>query len=41
MLESWALLEGGSWAPALANLGGSVLLGLLAIAAGLTLGRAL
>jgi CrcB protein len=41
MLESWALLEGGSWAPALANLGGSVILGLLAVAAGLTLGRAL
>jgi fluoride exporter len=41
MLESWALLEGGSWAPALANLGGSVILGLLAVAAGLAVGRAL
>ena len=41
MLESWTLLEGGSWAPALANLGGSVVLGLVAVAAGLTLGRAL
>ncbi len=41
MLESWTLLEGGSWAPALANIGGSVVLGLVAVAAGLTLGRAL
>jgi CrcB protein len=41
MLESWGLLESGSWAPALANLGGSVVLGLIAVAAGLTLGRAL
>ena len=41
MLESWGLLESGSWAPALANLGGSVVLGLVAVAAGLTLGRAL
>ena len=41
MLESWTLLEGGSWAPALANLGGSVVLGLVAVAAGLTLGRVL
>ena len=41
MLESWALLEGGSWAPALANLGGSVILGLVAVAAGLAVGRAL
>ena len=41
MLESWGLLESGSWAPALANVGGSVVLGLVAVAAGLTLGRAL
>ncbi len=41
MLESWGLLESGSWAPALANLGGSVVLGLVAVAVGLTLGRAL
>jgi fluoride ion exporter CrcB/FEX len=31
----------GFWAPALANLGGSVVVGLIAVAAGLTLGRAL
>lgn len=41
MLESWGLIEGGSYGPAVANLGGSVLVGLLAVAAGLTLGRAL
>jgi CrcB protein len=39
MLESWRLIETGSWAPAIANLGGSILIGLLAVAAGLTIGR--
>ena len=41
MLESWRLAETGAWAPALANLGGSLVLGLVAVVAGLTLGRAL
>jgi len=41
MLESWRLVEGGSYGPALANLGGSVLLGLVAVSAGLLVGRAL
>jgi CrcB protein len=41
MLESWLLVENGSYVPAIANLGGSVLLGLVAVLAGLTLGRAL
>ena len=41
MLESWALIESGSYVPAIANLGGSVLLGLVAVLAGLTLGRAI
>ncbi len=41
MLESWNLVEGGSYVPALANLGGSIILGLIAVAAGLTLGRAI
>jgi fluoride exporter len=41
MLESWGLVEGGSYLPALANLGGSIVLGLIAVAAGLTLGRAI
>jgi len=34
-------VEDGSWALALANIGGSMLLGLVAVVAGLTLGRAL
>jgi fluoride exporter len=40
MLESWALVENGSWAPAFANLGGSIAIGLAAVAAGLAVGRA-
>lgn len=39
MLESWRLIEGGSYVPAVANLGGSVLIGLAAVAAGLIVGR--
>jgi fluoride exporter len=41
MLESWRLVESGAYGPALANLGGSLVLGLVAVVAGLTLGRAL
>jgi len=41
MLESWRLVEAGSWAPAVANLGGSVALGLVAVFAGLAVGRAI
>lgn len=41
MLESWRLAETGAWGPALANVGGSLVLGLVAVVAGLTLGRAL
>ena len=41
MLESWRLIESGSYGLALANLGGSVALGLLAVFAGLVVGRAL
>ena len=41
MLESWRLIEGGAYGPALANLGGSVVIGIVAVAAGLTLGRVL
>ncbi len=40
MLESWSLIEGGSWGPAIANLGGSLLVGLVAVFAGLVVGRA-
>ncbi len=41
MLESWGLLERGAYLGALANLGGSVVLGLAAVAAGLVIGRAI
>lgn len=41
MLESWRLIESGAWAPVVANLGGSIILGLIAVAAGLTVGRVL
>ena len=41
MLESWGLVESGSYAPAFANLAGSVLVGLIAVALGLVIGRAL
>lgn len=40
-LESWRLIEDGSWVLAIGNIGGSMLLGLVAVVAGLTLGRAL
>ena len=41
MLESWSLIETGSYGAAIANLGGSLLIGLAAVAAGLVLGRAI
>ncbi len=41
MLESWRLVESGAWGAAVANLGGSVALGLVAVFVGLTVGRAL
>jgi CrcB protein len=40
MLESWRLVESGQDVAALANLAGSVVLGVVAVAAGLILGRA-
>ena len=40
MLESWSLVESGSYGPAIANLAGSVVIGLMAVAAGLAVGRA-
>lgn len=40
-LESLRLAEGGSWSLALANIGGSVLLGLAAVLLGVALGRAI
>ena len=41
MLESWGLVESGSYGAAIANLGGSVVVGLVAVAAGLAVGRAI
>lgn len=41
MLDSWRLIEDGLPVPALANLAGSIALGLVAVVAGLWLGRAL
>jgi fluoride exporter len=41
MLESWGLVESGSYGPAIVNLVGSVLVGLVAVALGLVIGRAL
>jgi CrcB protein len=39
LLESWRLVEGGAWGLALVNLGGSIAVGVLAVVAGLTIGR--
>ena len=41
MLESWRLIEDGSVAAGLVNLVGSGVVGLAAVVAGLTIGRAL
>jgi CrcB protein len=41
MLESWRLVEAGAWATAALNIGGSVLVGLLAVVAGLAVGRSI
>jgi CrcB protein len=38
-LESWRLVEDGSYALAIANMGGSLALGLAAVVAGLAIGR--
>jgi CrcB protein len=40
-LESWRLLEDGAYLQGVANLGGSVVLGLAALVAGIGIGRAL
>ena len=39
LLETWRLVEGGAWGLALANLGGSLAVGIVAVVAGLTIGR--
>lgn len=40
MLESWRLVEGGAWGLAAANLAGSMAVGIVAVVAGLAIGRA-
>lgn len=40
-LESWRLLEDGAWLLALANLGGSVVIGIAAVLIGIAIGRAI
>ncbi len=39
MLESWRLIEDGAYVYALANIGGSVLAGMVAVVAGIVVGR--
>jgi CrcB protein len=41
MLESWGLIESGSYGAAIANIGGSMIVGLVAVSAGLLIGRAI
>jgi fluoride exporter len=40
-LESWRMVEDGAWLYATANLGGSILIGVAAVVAGVTIGRAI
>jgi CrcB protein len=41
MLETVRLLDAGTWIPALVNVGGAIALGLIAVIAGMALGRVL
>jgi CrcB protein len=41
MLQTWSLVEQGAWVGVAINLAGSVLFGLVAVVAGLAVGRAL
>ena len=40
-LESWRMIEDGAWLTAVVNLGGSVLVGMVAVVVGVTVGRAI
>lgn len=40
-LESWRMMEDGAWLLAALNLGGSVVIGMIAVVGGLALGRAI
>ena len=41
MLESWRMIEDGAWQVAIVNIGGSLLLGMVAVVAGVLVGRAI
>jgi len=41
MLESWRLVEDGAWQLGLLNIGGSMVLGMIAVVGGLAVGRLL
>jgi CrcB protein len=40
-LEAWRMIEDGAWLAASINLGGSILVGMIAVIAGVALGRAI
>lgn len=40
-LESWRMIEDGAWLTAAVNLGGSMLVGMVAVVVGVTVGRAI
>lgn len=40
-LESWRMVEDGAWLHATANLAGSVIIGVVAVVAGISIGRAI
>lgn len=40
-LESWRMIEDGVWLYATANLAGSILIGIVAVVAGISIGRAI
>jgi CrcB protein len=41
MLESWRLVEDGAWQVAIVNIGGSIVIGMIAVIGGVVVGRAI
>ncbi len=41
MLESWRMVEDGAWQVALVNIGGSILVGMVAVITGVLIGRSI
>ena len=41
LLESWRMIEDGAWQVAIVNVGGSLLVGIVAVVAGVAVGRAI